>query len=64
VSSPGRSRRAPNGLDDDIRDHIERETQHNLDRGMAPEEARRQAILRIGSGVLDARRRRATQQRK
>jgi hypothetical protein len=27
-------------LDDDIRDHIERETQDNVDRGMTPEEAR------------------------
>ena len=34
-------RRHPlDGLDADIRDHIERETQDNIDRGMTPEEAR------------------------
>ena len=30
-----RARRALDGLEDDIRDHLERETQDNLDRGMA-----------------------------
>jgi putative ABC transport system permease protein len=44
-----RTRRALDGLDDDIRDHIERETQDNLDRGMSPEEARRHAMLRFGN---------------
>ena len=43
-----RARRALDGLDDDIRDHIEREIQDNLDRGLSPEEARRQAMLRFG----------------
>jgi hypothetical protein len=47
-----RARRAPDGLDEDIRDHIERETQENLDRGMAPEEARRQAMLKFGTVAL------------
>ena len=47
-----RGRRAIDTLDDDIRDHIERETRDNLDRGMAPEEARRQAILKFGNVVL------------
>ncbi len=47
-----RSRRALNSLDDDIRDHIERETQDNIDRGMAPEEARRQAVLKFGNAAL------------
>jgi len=47
-----RSKRALDGLDQDIRDHIERETQDNLDRGMAPEEARRQAMLRFGNAAL------------
>ncbi len=54
-----RSRRALSSLDDDIRDHIERETQDNLDRGMSPEEARRQAMLKFGNIALakeDARR--------
>ena len=44
-----RARRALDGLEDDIRDHIERETQDNIDRGMAPEEARRQAMLKFGN---------------
>ena len=35
-----------------MRDHIERETQDNLDRGMAPEEARRQAMLKFGNVAL------------
>jgi putative ABC transport system permease protein len=45
-------RRALEGLDQDIRDHIERETQDNIDRGMAPDEARRQAMLRFGNVAL------------
>ena len=36
-----RRRRVLDTLDDDIRDHIERETRDNLDRGLTPEEARR-----------------------
>ncbi|MGH9163736.1 MAG: ADOP family duplicated permease [Vicinamibacteraceae bacterium] len=47
-----RARRALDGLDDDIRDHIERETQDNLDRGMSPEEAHRQARLKFGNVAL------------
>ncbi len=47
-----RGRRALDTLDDDIRDHIERETRENLDRGMTPEEARRQALLKFGNVVL------------
>ena len=45
-------RRVLDALDDDIRDHIERETRDNLDRGMTPEEARRQAILKFGNVAL------------
>ena len=37
---------------EDIRNHIERETQDNIDRGMAPEEARRQAMLTFGNVAL------------
>ena len=37
------------GLDEDIRDHIARGTQENLERGMRPEEARRQAMLKFGN---------------
>jgi predicted permease len=47
-----RGRRLLESLDDDIRDHIERETRDNLDRGMAPDEARRQAILKFGNVAL------------
>jgi predicted permease len=47
-----RARWALSSLDDDIREHIERETQENIDRGMAQEEARRQAMLRFGNVAL------------
>jgi putative ABC transport system permease protein len=47
-----RGRRALDGLDEDIRDHIERETQDNIERGLAPEEARRQAMLTFGNVAL------------
>jgi hypothetical protein len=47
-----RGRRALDGLDQDIRDHIERETQDNIERGMAPEEAHRQAMLTFGNVAL------------
>jgi predicted permease len=47
-----RTKRALEGLDRDIRDHIERETQDNIERGMAPDEARRQALLKFGSVAL------------
>ena len=50
---PGRRRRSDRDvfrrwralarLDADIRDHLEREIQDNVDRGMTPEEARRRA---------------------
>jgi putative ABC transport system permease protein len=47
-----RRKRALDGLGQDIRDHIDRETQDNIDRGMAPEEARRQAMIRFGNVAL------------
>src|SRR5438094_1703087 len=47
-----RGRRALDDLDQDIRDHIERETQDNIERGMSLEEARRQAMLTFGSVAL------------
>jgi putative ABC transport system permease protein len=47
-----RAKRALSGLDDDIREHIEQQTRENIDRGMMPEEARRQALLRFGSVAL------------
>jgi predicted permease len=36
-------------LDQDIREHIERETQDNIDRGMSPEDARFAAIRKFGN---------------
>jgi predicted permease len=42
-------RRALNGLDADIRDHIERETRENVERGMTPEEARSAALRKFGN---------------
>ncbi len=36
-------------LDQDIRDHIARETQDNIDRGMSPEEARYAALRKFGN---------------
>jgi predicted permease len=47
-----RDKRALNDLDLDIKDHIERQTQDNIDTGMAPEEARRQAMLKFGNVAL------------
>ncbi len=39
-------------LDTDIRDHIHRETQDNIDRGMTPEEARYAALRKFGNVTL------------
>ena len=47
-----RDKRALDGVDEDIKDHIERQTQDNIDAGMAPEEARRQAMLKFGNVAL------------
>ena len=44
-----RRERMMDELDEDIREHIERETQENIERGMAPEEARRRAFVKFGS---------------
>src|SRR5262245_17563541 len=54
-----RHRRALADLDDDIRDHIDRETQENIERGMSPEDARYAALRKFGNVTLvkeDARR--------
>jgi predicted permease len=45
----GRRDRMREELDEDIRQHIETETQDNLERGMSPEEARRAALLKFGN---------------
>ncbi len=42
-------KRMMDDFDDDIRDHIARETQDNLDRGMSPEEARTAAFRKFGN---------------
>src|ERR687897_3083232 len=39
-------------LDADIRDHIDRETQDNIDRGVSPEEARYAALRKFGNVTL------------
>jgi predicted permease len=44
-----RRKRMLEDLDQDIRDHIERETEDNIGRGMSAEEARRQAFLKFGN---------------
>src|SRR5882724_2638816 len=44
-----RRKRILEELDKDIRDHIERETQDNIDRGMLPEEARYAAMRKFGN---------------
>jgi len=43
------SKRMLEDLDQDIRDHIERETQDNIDRGMSQEEARYAAVRKFGN---------------
>jgi putative ABC transport system permease protein len=46
-------RRHPlDGLDQDVRDHIERETQDNIERGMSPEAARDAALRAFGNVTL------------
>ena len=55
-----RRRRALKGLDEDIRDHIARETDEHMARGLAPREARRQALLKFGSPSLTQEDTRAT----
>src|ERR1700676_836106 len=44
-----RHKRLLKELDQDIRDHIERETQDNMERGMPPEEARYAAMRKFGN---------------
>jgi predicted permease len=46
------ARRALDDLDQDIRDHLTRETEEHIARGLSPEEARRQALLRFGNVAL------------
>jgi len=44
-----RRKRMLEDLDQDIRDHIERETEDNIGRGMSPEEARYAALREFGN---------------
>jgi putative ABC transport system permease protein len=44
-----RRERMMKDVDQDIRNHIEIETQDNIERGMVPEDARRAAMLKIGN---------------
>src|SRR6202163_2151681 len=44
-----RRKRMLEELDQDIRDHIECETQDNIERGMSPEEARYAAVRKFGN---------------
>jgi predicted permease len=45
----GRRKRTLKDLDRDIRDHLARETQDNIERGMPPEEARYAALRKFGN---------------
>jgi putative ABC transport system permease protein len=45
-------KRPLSNLDADIRDHIERETQDNIERGMPPEDARYAALRKFGNVTL------------
>ena len=45
-------RRREQSLDDEIRDYVERETQLNIDAGMAPQEARYAAQRKLGTTAL------------
>ncbi len=47
-----RRKRILEELDADIRDHIARETQDNIDRGMSPEEARYAAMRKFGNVTI------------
>src|SRR5580700_2971797 len=44
-----RRKRMLEELDQDIRNHVARETQDNIDRGMSPEEARYAAMRKFGN---------------
>src|SRR5208282_4788720 len=44
-----RRKRMLEGLDEDIREHIARETQDNIERGMTTEEARYAAMRKFGN---------------
>ena len=39
-------------LDEELRDHVERQIEANIQGGMAPDEARRQALIQFGNVPL------------
>ncbi len=47
-------------LDADIRDHLDRETEDNIERGMSPEEARYAALRKLGNELKRVRGMRVT----
>ena len=47
-----KGRRHLDALDDDIREHLEREAQDNIDRGMTPDAARAAAHRKFGNVAL------------
>jgi predicted permease len=47
-----RRRRALSDLEGDIRDHLERETRDNIERGMPPADARAAALRKVGNVAL------------
>jgi putative ABC transport system permease protein len=58
IRSLGRRDALESGLDDEIRFHIEKQTEKNRRAGMSPQEARRQALVRFGGveGVKESTR--------
>lgn len=48
LRSLGRRNELERGLDQEIRFHIDRQTEKNVRAGMTPDEARRQALIRFG----------------
>jgi hypothetical protein len=54
VRSLGRRNELEAGLDDEIRFHIDRQTEKNLRAGMAADEARRQAFIKFGGSRADS----------
>src|SRR5882672_11936250 len=56
LRSLGRRREIEDGLDDEIRFHVEKQTEKNQRSGMTPDEAQRQALVMFG-GVEQTRER-------
>jgi len=49
ATAPPHQTRLVDDLDEDIRDHIPRETEDNIARGMSPEDARSAALRAFGN---------------